>query len=391
MKVLFLLDSLGAGGAERSTALLLPFLVDRGVEVGVVVLRHEDKGSEAEVRSLGIDVQIIDAHGLRSRAQEVRRHVRRSRPDILHTAIYAADQVGRLASAGLETKVISSLVNVPRLRRFRSAADPVAWKTDLVNLFDAATGRLFVDRFHAVTPGVASMYSKAYRISPSRISVVERGRSADDLGFRSLERTQRVRESLGISTETRVVVAAGRHEFQKAHVDLVKAIAIVGSDRADVVLLIAGRDGNATAQLEREIDQTPGAERFVRLLGHRSDVADLLAASDVMALPSIFEGTAGIALEAMGVGTPIVSTRLDGMAGILEHERNALVVEPGAPAAMAIAIERLLGDTGLGVRLAAAGRVDFVERFTLERSADRMVELYRDVIGEHAQGPSPRA
>jgi phosphatidylinositol alpha-mannosyltransferase len=56
-----------------------------------------------------------------------------------------------------------------------------------------------------------------------------------------------------------------------------------------------------------------------------------------MCLPSILEGTAGIALEAMAAGTPIVSTRLEGMAGILEHERNSLIVEPRDPHAMATA------------------------------------------------------
>ena len=74
---------------------------------------------------------------------------------------------------------------------------------------------------------------------------------------------------------------------------------------------------------------------------HRADVLDLLAAVDVMALSSHYEGTAGIALEAMAMGTPIVSTRLDGMEGILEHEVNALVVDIGDVAAMAAAISRM--------------------------------------------------
>jgi glycosyltransferase involved in cell wall biosynthesis len=383
VRVLFVLDSLGAGGAERSTALLLPSLRERGVDVAVVVLRSEIEGSEAEVRSLGIDVHVLEAGGIISQTRQLRRHIVDLQPDIVHTAIYAADQVGRLASAGARTRVISSFVNVPRLRRFRTPADPPAWKIDLVNLCDAITGRLFVDRYHAVTPGVADLYAAAYRIPTKRVSVVERGRPTESLRERSAERRRSARESLGLGDEHRIVLAAGRQEHQKDHVGLVRAIAELAATDPQVHLLIAGREGNATAALRREIDATTGASAFVHVLGHRSDVPDLLVVADVMALPSIFEGTAGVALEAMALGTPIVSTELEGMLGILEHERNALVVPQRDPSAMAAAIRRLLDDPKLAQRLATEARADFLDRFTLDRSAERTVEMYRRVIAEH--------
>jgi glycosyltransferase involved in cell wall biosynthesis len=90
-----------------------------------------------------------------------------------------------------------------------------------------------------------------------------------------------------------------------------------------------------------------------------------------------------VALDAMALGTPIVSTELEGMLGILEHERNALVVPQRDPSAMAAAIRRLLDDPKLAQRLATEARADFLDRFTLDRSAERTVEMYRRVIAEH--------
>ncbi|MEI7547129.1 MAG: glycosyltransferase family 4 protein, partial [Actinomycetota bacterium] len=184
---------------------------------------------------------------------------------------------------------------------------------------------------------------------------------------------------LGLDDTTPVVFAAGRLEHQKAHTDLVRAMELVLLRHEPAVLLIAGRDGNASERLRAQIAAMSNGSVHVRLLGYRADVLDLLAAADVMALPSLFEGTAGIALEAMAVGTPIVSTRLDGMEGILQDGVNSLLVDCGDAPAMAAAIDRLLTDTGLGAQLADHARRDFVARFTLERSAERMAELYLDV------------
>lgn len=381
MRVTFLLDSLGAGGAERSTAVLLPRLVELGAEVSVVTLYAAVEGSEVEVRRSGIPVTVLRSCGLRSRTTELRGILKRERPDILHTALFAADQIGRMAAAGLPVKVISSFVNVPRTREFLPTSGPPRWKTALVNGIDALTCHLFVDRFHAVTPGVARLYSKAYRINPRNVSVVERGRQVDALGERTHARRERVRASLDLEDTTPLVVAAGRHEYQKAHTDLVRAMDLLTEQHPDAVLLIAGREGNASKELRAQIEARPSLQGRVLLLGHRDDVPDLLAAADVMALSSRFEGTAGIALEAMALGTPIVSTRLEGMEGILVDETNALLVAVGDAAGLARAMGRILTDPALGERLAAHGHHDFLDRFTLERSAGRMMELYRDVLG----------
>ncbi|HEY4332276.1 MAG TPA: glycosyltransferase family 4 protein, partial [Ilumatobacteraceae bacterium] len=109
-------------------------------------------------------------------------------------------------------------------------------------------------------------------------------------------------------------------------------------------------------------------------------VADLLATADVMALPSHFEGTAGIALEALAIGTPIVSTRLEGLDGIVVDEVNALAVAVGDVRGLAAAISRMLDDPPLAERLATRGRADFEGRFTIDRAADGMVAMYRSVM-----------
>ena len=375
MRVLLLLDTLGPGGTETSTAALAPRLQRLGADVSIATLTSVENNREQEMRDEGIAVTVLRPGRWWQQLRELRALIRSTRPDVLHTALFASDQLGRVAAVGLPTRVVSSFVNVPRVDG-QAATGSSRWKRRLVNLVDIVSCHLFVDRFHAVTPGVARLHHTAYKIPLKRIEVVERGRDPLLLGSRSHERRLRVRESLGIPPDAPVVVSGGRHEPQKAHHDLIEAMALVRQHHPAAVLLVAGREGSATKQLHEAIRTSGTTDQQVRLLGHRDDIADLLAAADVMALSSHFEGTAGIALEAMALGTPIVATRLDGMEGILVHEHNALVSPVGDPVAMAASINRMLDDTQYASRLGHAAASDFLGRFTLDRAAERMMLLY---------------
>jgi glycosyltransferase involved in cell wall biosynthesis len=116
------------------------------------------------------------------------------------------------------------------------------------------------------------------------------------------------------------------------------------------------------------------------LLGHRSDVGDLLSAADVLAISSHFEGTAGAAVEALALRTPIVSTDLEGLHGVIEHEHNAVVVPPGDPEVLAAGIARVLDDNELADRITRRGYQDFVQRFTLDAAAKRLTTLYESTL-----------
>lgn len=378
MRVVFLIDSLGAGGAERSTAALVPVLVRKGIECSVCVLESRRPGFEDELTAAGVDVTVLGAPNVASAVLPARRLLRRERADIVHTALFRADQVGRLAAIGTRTRVVSSLVNMPRLDRYGWESSVPAWKTSTVNLLDRVTGRC-VTRFHAVTEGVASAFVESYRLPAGKVSVVERGRDAAVLN--PIVDVAAVRESLGIREGQRILLALGRHERQKAYPDMIAAFAAL--DDPTTELLIAGREGDGTAELRAAIERHTDVESRIHVLGHREDVPDLLAAAHALVVASRFEGAAGVVLEAMAAGVPIVSTELAGLRGVLVDEQNALLVPAGRPDRLARALHRLLADDDLRGLLIERGRSDFDARFTLEGSADRMIAMYASVSEGH--------
>jgi glycosyltransferase involved in cell wall biosynthesis len=377
MRVLFVINSLGAGGTERSTAVLLPALRDAGVRCAVVILRDTAEGDEARVRDDGFPVHRLSGH-FPGQVVELRRLLRRWQPDLVHTAIFEADVAGRLAAGGTGIPVVSSLVNTPYdpARRGDPRVDPA--RLELVRRIDAASARL-ATRFHAVSEGVARDATEMLGIEPDRITVVERGRDPGALGRRMPARRAAARAALGFDDDDEVVLAVGRQEFQKAHVDLIEAVAWLRSVRPRVHLLVAGRAGNASGDVAAMLDRV-GDDR-IRLLGHRDDVPDLMCAADVLAMPSLYEGTAGAAVEAMALELPVVCSRLVGVEGVLDDE-CAVLVPPGHVEELAAALASVLDDQGRALALTASGRARFEERFTLERSADGMATLYASVVGD---------
>ncbi|HEY3908734.1 MAG TPA: glycosyltransferase [Stellaceae bacterium] len=143
-------------------------------------------------------------------------------------------------------------------------------------------------------------------------------------------------------------------------------LAAIAETRA-VRLAIAG-DGPLRGSLERLAANLGIAER-VSFLGWREDVSELLAGADLLVCPSVLEPLGNVVIEAWSAGLPVVATRSDGPAGLIEDEVSGLLIplpgQPGGgPQALAAAIERLIGDPGLRTRLGQAGRRAYEAEFT---------------------------
>jgi glycosyltransferase involved in cell wall biosynthesis len=213
-----------------------------------------------------------------------------------------------------------------------------------------------------------------------RITVVYRGRDRNRLGWPSDERRLAARTMLGLDPEAPVVVAVGREERQKGLVHLIRAMPHVIAEHPDVTLVTAGRSGHASAAIDDAIRET-GLMSRVRRLGHRDDVADVLAAGDVFAFPSLWEGLGGVMLEAMALAVPVVASDLPALREVVDSgpTGNARLVAPGDVPALGGAIAELLAHPERRRAMGARGLELFEERFTLEHSATGMIDLLESI------------
>jgi glycosyltransferase involved in cell wall biosynthesis len=371
MRILFLLDTLGGGGAERSLQELLPVFVGHGVEPIVACFHHRKEGVEKLV-SGRYELRFLGNGGRASQVRAVRALLQTERIDLMHTTLFEADVFGRAATLGSGVPVVTSLVNMP-YESARLAHDRNVNRAKLLvaRSLEIATGQLFANHFHAISHAVKEAAVEKLFSPERKITVVHRGRDPERLGRRTEPRRRRARSALGIAEDEVVVLNAARQEFQKGQRFLLEAFARLAIPR--VRLLIAGRPGSATSELQRLAK--PLAER-VLFLEHRDDLPDLMAAADIFALPSLWEGLGGVLLEAMALELPIVASDLAPVREITGPADAARLVPPGNAGALADALSEMLRNPQQEVARAERARKLFDERYTIGRSGDALFELF---------------
>ncbi len=288
------------------------------------------------------------------------------RARILHVHGYAAADFGRLAARAVGARlVLHEHFADPKMPAYQGVADRL-----LAPLTDRAI---------AVSRSTRDFLVRERFVPESRVRLIWNGAPLDEFAPVGRERALRVRRELRIPDEAPVVGAIGRLNTQKGHAYLLAAAPEILKAVPGVFLLIAG-DGDLMAALERQAHELGLAER-VRFAGHRTDVPDLLGAIDVLAIPSLYEGTPLTLFEAMAAGKAVVASAVDGCAEVLEHERTALLVPPRDPAALAGAIGSLLTDPERRLALSAAARAAS-RGYDIDACVAHMQDLYDEVLAE---------
>ncbi len=384
MRVLTVIDSLDAsGGAERSLAAMAPDLARAGVELHVGYLRERPLTVAADLADAGATVHALAGGGGRPGAVgRVARLTRSLRPDLVHTTLFEADQAGRLGARLAGRPVVSSLVNVAYGPEQAPPGVP-PWKVRAARLTDAASAQL-VRRFHAITAHVADVMAPRLHVGRDRIDVVYRGRDPERLGRRTAARRAQVRHALGLADDRPVVLAVGRQEWQKGHDTLIDATTGLARRWPDLVVLVAGREGNRTTALRDQVAAT-GLDERIRFLGFRDDVPDLLAAADVFAFPSRWEGLGSTLLEAMALEVPIVASDLPAVREVVGGGEGLLVPPSDATALSAAVADCLVDLVATGTRVQAAHR-RFLDEFTVAASAHGIVGCYERALDPERRG-----
>jgi glycosyltransferase involved in cell wall biosynthesis len=198
-------------------------------------------------------------------------------------------------------------------------------------------------------------------------------------------RAAAARARLGAADGTRLVLAVGRLVEKKGLATLVDAAA----GMTGVHVAIAGA-GDLDESLRRRIQDTGAPAALVGVLD-RNEVAEAMAAADVVAVPSVVDAAGNVdglpntLLEAMAAGRAVVASRVAGIPDVVVDGVNGLLVPPGDAGALRAALGRLIGDDGLRQRLGAAARATAVARHGWDAAARRFEECYAEAAALDAR------
>ncbi len=213
------------------------------------------------------------------------------------------------------------------------------------------------------------------RIPADKINVIYNGFDIDSIPAGDRTRTRR---SLGIPEDVQVIGAIGRNEDQKGHRFLIEALSLIKDSHPKAMVLLIG-DGKLHGVLKDYAQKMGVASRMI-FAGLRKDIPDVLAAMDIYAMPSLWEGFGNALIEAMVASRPVVATSIGPFQEILTDGTDALLVPVKDSQALASAIVRLLDDPALAQALGRAARQRVIDRFGIKNTVAQQMELYASIL-----------
>lgn len=373
MRIILLINSLNTGGAEFSTLSFYSWVLSKSRdEVTVVCLKRAKQ--EYNLKDFGIENTTYLSEGnFNSRLSQFKLILNDIKPDIVHSVLFDANLLGR-AARHLNSGFVhlESLVNETyssyRLR------DPKVniFKLQAYRFLDYISQLKGVDHFHANGESVAKHYRKELNISNRRITVVPRGRKANPYAGDLVSRNK-IREELNTINKVQLINVA-RHEYQKAQHILLDALNLLKSIPQDFILLLVGREGELTKDLRKQITDYNLEEKVV-MLGHRNDIPELLAASDIFVFPSRFEGLPGALIEAEAAGLPIICSDIPNNLEVVNVGSNALTFTVDNPEILSERLRDLIMNSEKCLQMGKMSSEIFYSNFQLEEVHERLYDL----------------
>jgi glycosyltransferase involved in cell wall biosynthesis len=365
MRVLFVISGLGLGGAERQIVLLSRELVRLGNHVSVytltrVVPRMDELDANVNVivdqKRRRLDFNVI---------RRLRQHIRCWRPDVVHGFLYDGNIYSRLAAFGLQAAVLNSE---------RSDCYPLS----LVQRVGYRLTARLCDGLVANSYSGAKFARRVHQVGNDHVHVVWNGIDLQEVDGRLSRSRQPAKEILsGIGLKRLCMVAAIKPD--KDYVLALRVVRRLVDDDPTWRLICVGDElSDATPGYKTDVlDELRrlGLEPFVTFVGHRRDVPEIIASSDLLLVTSVREGFPNVVLEGMACGTAVVSTNYSDVRRILPVARQ--VVDSRSEADIAKAV---VGCYGIRVDIAAAQRAWVEANGIASASTAKMLGVYDEYV-----------
>jgi len=388
IRILRVIARLNVGGPAIQAISLTQLLGDSGYET--LLVRGVEGPTEGNMDYLAerLGVKPLRLRSLRRRigvhdlasVVAIRRLIQEFRPHILHTHAAKAGTAGRLAAMvsgshkppvivhTFHGHVLSDYFSGPLTAIFRGIESFLARRSSAL----VAVSQEVKDDL--VSLGIASagdvrVVPLGFDLAPFALNYPDRAAAR-----------QALRRELGIEPAARVVTLVARLVPVK-RVDRFLRIVSRLSDLSNVSFLIVG-DGELGPELKASRAARALGDRVV-WTGLRRDMPGVYAASDVVALCSDNEGTPVSLIEAQAAGLPVVTTRVGGVATVVESGGTGFVVDRDDEEAFASALRTLITDEETAVKFGAAGANHVTDRFRIERLVSDIDDLYRSLLPIH--------
>jgi len=185
-------------------------------------------------------------------------------------------------------------------------------------------------------------------------------------------------EKFNIKNDEIIIGTLSRLVSDKGLKDLIKGFALTHESNPKIKLILAG-DGPLKDELVTLTEKLKIKDSVI-FIGWQNNVPKALALFDVFCLPTLREGFGYVFLEAQAAGIPVIATRISPLTETMQDGESAILVSPNSPEEISTAIQKILGDESLRIRLTENGLKNVKERFDQKHQLNEIVNLYNSLL-----------
>ncbi len=374
-RIVFLIDSLGMGGAERLMVPYLKYFVSAGYAPRVCAFQEREGNPLGRaIEEVGAAVDLLPVRHMRDldTLPRLLRYLREQYTDLLHTQLEFSNTLGSVAAHILG---IPSVCTLHTLDKFdmRSRA---YWRNTVMR----RSLRHFSDRIIAVSEETRQYHIKHAGFPPHKIVTLHNGINLAPFNVAGEAERRAIRAEFAIPPDAPVLLTVAVLRQPKGIQYMLSAMPAILEQVPEARYLVVGSGGHE-AELKAQARQAGLLERVI-FAGMRQDIPALMAAGDIFVLPTLTEALPTVLAEAMSTRKPIIASTVGGIPEMVDHERSGLLVPPGEPEHLTAACLRLLRNPAEAAAMGRVGEEIAAQRFEISRQAQRLAALYQEVLNQ---------
>ncbi len=372
--IVFFIDGLGMGGAER---LMVPILRNLSREhfaprVCAFQIRNGNPVAE-DLCALGIPVDLLPIPYLRDLTALPRlyKYLKTVKADLVHTQLEFADILGNIAAKLLRLPSVSTIHTMP--------SQEMKIKSKVHQDIEFFSLRNFCDLTISVSEEARQFYLGISKAPQSTLRTIYNGIDLDNFANLDYGRERAtVRREFGVPSDAKLLTTVAVLRELKGIQFMIRALPAILLADPSVYYLLVG-EGSYREALEEEVDKVGVKDRVI-FTGQRNDIPRLLAASNVFVLPTLTEALPTVLAEAMAARLPIIASAVGGVPEMVTDGQNGCLVHPSEPQELSQACIALLADIEKQKSMALAGWQIVNQKFNIREQVEQLKTIYLDLI-----------
>lgn len=362
-KILHLISGLEIGGTEMQLLRILPEL-QKYHENSVCCVRGRGPiGKQLEEN--GVSVHYLEFRSATDFAVIYRFYqvIREFQPDILVTYLIHADLYGR---------VLGRLFGI---KKIVSSKRGLLLQWEWLSFFDRLTKHLVTHYLVQTEKAKKEWMKKLHLFDEKRFTIIPNGIDTDQFQIDIDNRGKK--SSLGLSDSSFVITSIGRLRRKKGHEYLLRAFENIFDEEKNLILLLVG-DGEREDALKKQVTNYK-SKSAIKFLGNRTDIPEILAITDIFALPTEGEGMSNAIIEAMAAGVPIITTDIEENRELIKDGVTGILFQKNDVRALSEKLRSLQPDPETRHRIGARARKEAERVFDIRQIGLKFAQFFEDL------------